>query len=457
MRVTAAMIALALLHVGCRFAPAPAPANPVPDTTGAFAVVAEADRLAARDLWPGFEPRKIPVAIYDGDHTLLFRHPDPPQGFHAVPGRQGVWAYAGRHPSVTANTSAELGGVQTATLMPSSGAVSREARAGVLVHEVFHVFQREHHPVWSANEAELFAYPVDDPDLLTLRRMESEALRRAIVVDDRELSGCWARAALDLRRQRFAALTAGSIAYERGTELNEGLATYIERRATGAPDSTLLPAGEFVPEAVRQRGYQTGVAVARLLDRFSPTWRTVLEQSDSTSLDVLLSSALAARGSSVPTCTFTPAARDRIQAAAATDIRALHTRRAEQRRVFLEQPGWRLVIAAAGAPLFPKGFDPLNVQSVARGEVLHTRFLKLGNETGEIEVLGLAALTEAAGEHPLFNGVRTLTLTGLASEPVITEANGVVMVNAGGAKMKLRGGTVERTGQTVTVRLPSAR
>lgn len=454
MRFGIALLILALLPASCRFAPTSA--DPTAQVTGTnpFAIMAEADRLAARDLWPGFNPTTIPVAIYNGEHTLLFRHSAPPEGFQPVPGREGMWAYAGRHPKVTANTSAELGGLRTATLMPPSGGMSLREHAGVLLHELFHVYQREHHPKWSANEAELFAYPVDDPELLALRRMETEALRRALSSSDRNRSVCWTRAALDLRRERFAALPEGSVDYERGTELNEGLATYVERRATGAPDSTLLPAEAFAPEAIRQRGYQTGAAIAQLLDRFSPAWRSTLEQNDSTPLDVLLSSEFDCRAEAAPVCALAPAERDRIRAAAATDVGTLRSRRAEQRRAFLRQAGWRLVIAASDAPLFPQGFDPLNVQPVARGEVLHTRFIKLGNGAGVVEVLGRAALTEAAGAHPLFNGVRTLTVTGLMKEPVITEISGIVTIQADAVTAELRGATVEHTEQTVMVRLP---
>lgn len=457
MRVTALLITLGLVAVACRATPASEPVTPVPKVavTDPFAVVAEADQLATRDLWPGFDPRTVPVAIYDGERTLLFRHPSPPEGFQPVPDRVAVYAYTGRHPSVTANSSAKLGGVETATLMPPAGASSLRARAGILIHEAFHVFQREHHPVWSANEVELFTYPVDDPELLALRRSETEALRRAIAQRDADRAACWTRTALDLRRKRFDALPAGSTSYERYTELNEGLATYVERRATAEPDSTVLGAGEFAPEAIRQRAYRSGVAIARLLDRFSPTWRTALAESDSIRLDIMLSAALVTPATGASTCVLVATDRDRIQSAAAADIRTLRARRAESRRVFLEQPGWRLVIAAAGAPLFPQGFDPLNVQVVAGGEVLHTRFLKLGNDSGAIEVLGRAALTEAAGAHPLFNGVRTLTVTGLVSEPVITEASGGVTVAGDGVTAELRGATVERTGQTVTVRLSS--
>lgn len=450
MRATVLLVTLALGPASCRSTPAPGLMTVVPE-----AVMAEADLLAARDLWPGFDPRTVPVAIYDGKITLLVRHPSPPEGFQPLSGRDGVYAYTGRHPSVTANSSVDLGGVRTATLILPAVAGSLRARAGTLIHEAFHVFQRQHHPAWSANEVELFTYPVDDPELLALRRAETEALRRALAFGAANRAACWGRTALDLRRQRLGALPPGSAAYERQTELNEGLATYVERRATGEPDSTVLRTEEFAPEAVRQRAYRSGVALARLLDRFAPPWRRALEQSDSTPLDVLLFSALATPADEAPACAFGAAERDSIQAAAALDIRTLRARRAESKRAFLEQPGWRLVVAAGGAPLFPQGFDPLNVQTVAAGEVLHTRFLKLGNDNGAIEVLGRTVLTEAAGAHPLFTGVRALTVTGLASAPGIREANGMVTIAADGVTAELRGATVERSGQTVTVRLPS--
>lgn len=174
------LLFLFALFAGCRSAPVPVTPAPEGTHADASAVVAEADRLGAQDLWPGFDPRAIPVAIYDGERTLLFRHPSPPPEFQHVSGREGVRAYPGRYPSVTANASAEIGGISTATLMPATGAVTLRSRAGILIHEAFHVYQREHHPAWQANEAELFTYPVDNAELLTLRRMEAEALRRAL-------------------------------------------------------------------------------------------------------------------------------------------------------------------------------------------------------------------------------------------------------------------------------------
>jgi hypothetical protein len=85
MRTRLVLACLAVL-AGCRSVGAPVPDPvPVPLPPDAFAIVAEADRLAARELWPGFDPRTVPVAIHDGEQTLLFRHPSPPAGFEPDP------------------------------------------------------------------------------------------------------------------------------------------------------------------------------------------------------------------------------------------------------------------------------------------------------------------------------------------------------------------------------------
>jgi hypothetical protein len=124
------------------------------------------------------------------------------------------------------------------------------------------------------------------------------------------------------------------------------------------------------------------------------------------------------------------------------------------RRDFLARPGWRLeLVAPEGSPLFPQGFDPLNVERVGAREVLHTRYLKLGNGEGTLELINRPALTEGAGEHPLFNGVRRLIVTGLASEPAVSEAGGRTTVTAENLKAEFGGAEITRSGQTLIVRL----
>jgi len=434
--------------------PSPTPtAATRPAAMDPVSFIAELDRLAATELWPEFDLRSVPVAVYDGSRTLLFRHPSPPEGFVPDPTVSGTWSFAGRHPAMTANNSVELGGVMTAAALLSNPEISLREQAAIVAHEAFHVYQGERHPRWVANEVELFAYPVDDASQLTLRRLETMALNRALTSSVARESACWTRTALATRRERFAALPAGSAEYERKTELKEGLARYVQLRAGGAGS---YPAEDRPPEAVRDRAYQSGAALALLLDRFQPSWKTTLAAADSIPLDVLLGDVPALSGD-VSRCGFTPAERAQVTSAAAVDVEQLRARRAERRHQLLSQAGWRVVIAAGGSPLFPQEFDPLNVHIVAPGEVLHSRYIRLGNGSGTIEVFGRSSLTEAAGAHPLFNGVRSLTVGGFAGEPVVAENDSTVTIKADGLNAEFRGAAIQRDGETLTIRLAATR
>ena len=443
-------IAAGALVLGFAAPPAHPQVAPAPNRDNSLTLIALADRMAAQDLWPGFDARRIPVAIFDGDRTFLFRHPSPPSGFVPLPDAPGVLVMQGRAEEITANSSATIGGVRTATLMPASTGTSQRVRAGVLLHEAFHVFQREHHKGWSANEADLFTYPFSDTVQIAMQREELEALHRALLAS-RAKGECWAKIAMDVRARRLTALPKGAAQYERMTELNEGLATYVEKRSVGVSDRNLLSETRFAPDMVRSRAYQSGVAVARLLDRYSPGWRYTLERNDSTALDVLLTNALSPmpRGS----CRFSALEQANFRAESVADVAALVTRREQARREFIGKDGWMLSIVSVASPLFPQGFDPLNVQVVTPGEVLHTRFVKLGNGAGTIQVLGRASLTEAAGAHPLFNGVKRLTVTGLSSAPEVNVRGDTVTVSAEGISGELRGATVLREDRRVTITL----
>jgi hypothetical protein len=249
-------------------------------------MVQELDRISGTPLWPGFEPQKIPVEIYDGKQTWLFRHPHPPQPFTESE-HKGVFVVNGRDASVTANTNIDVGGTPTAgVLLPKNTSV-RDG-AALIAHEAFHVYQHEHYPKWTANEADLFTYPVDDAGLLQRRFMETEALRRALIAPDKTEAACWIAEALRVRNSRFAGMAPASVTYERNSELNEGLANYIQVKAAGETASFTLPSSGFYPEAVRQRAYQIGTAWALLLDRMTPGWQR--EMATAKSLDELMGS-----------------------------------------------------------------------------------------------------------------------------------------------------------------------
>ncbi|HEY2026695.1 MAG TPA: hypothetical protein VGG78_06770, partial [Gemmatimonadaceae bacterium] len=396
--------------------------------------------VAGPTLWPGFQPQLTPVAIYDGRATVLFRHPNPPSEFVSLSRERGVYARAGRDPLVTANTSVMLGGKPTATVMlDTTSALPAGDWAALTTHEIFHVFQRERHPSWVGNEADYFTYPLDDTTALALRRVETLALSRALGAGSRDSVRCWTRAAMVARAGRFDRIGAAAAAYERGPELNEGLATYVERRAAG--HAITLAATDLPADQVRQRSYGVGAALAELLDRLREGWRDSLEhapESAHLTLDSLLAESVAPTRSGTGgdgSCGASAAELALASSAAMTEVRSLREQRARERANFMDRPGWRLVVQAGAKPLFLQRFDPLNVSLVSPTEILHRRTLRLGNDAGWIELLDRASLTEGReGEHPLFAGVRRLTV-GASTGPVsVRDSAGTTLVDGEGIR-----------------------
>lgn len=421
--------------------------------TDPFALVAKVEELGRREVWPGFAPRSLPLALATGEHTLLFGHPQPPPEFTPVPDHPAVAVFPGRHPAMRAHSVITLGGHPTATvLLDHHGRRTRTDLAALVIHELFHVYQRTHHPEWTANEAELFVYPVDDGEHLHLRRLETAALRRAVQTPLPATSAQWTAAALELRRARFARLPPGAIAYERGNELQEGLATYVEWRAAWPTRRPRLPAQGFAAADVRRRCYVVGHVPATLLDDLAPEWPRELEAGRAGSLDELLHARLHAHHP-VP-ARFSPATRAAARARAEAEIQDLAVARAARLASVRAQPGWRImVLAAEHHPLWPHGFDPSRVQLLTLAHVLHERWLRLGNDAATLEVLDRAALTEAAGAHPLFEGVRWLEVAGLTTEPSVQRMGKTIRIVAAGFEGTFQEAHVESRDQTVTVRV----
>jgi hypothetical protein len=418
--------------------------------------IAHAAGTQGRSFWPGFDPLAIPLALYDGEATWLFRHPKPPPEFG--PGQGGARIADGRPESVRANTGEEIAGVPTATLILTGAAVSGQTArdwAAVAVHEAFHVFARKHHPDWSGDEMELFVYPLELREPLTLRREETQALRHALAAGDSVETACWADLAVHLRKDRFALLPKAAAAYERGTERSEGLATYVEGLARGEIRMD-LPADDFPVEKVRDRAYAVGRAEAILLDRLDhPAWKERLDSAKAGqpgTLDELLATATAGRLGSHP-CALSPGERAAAARRAAEDLARLASERQSARAAFLGRPGWSVVVMAGDDPLWPQKFDPLNVLRLGGGEVLHRRWLKLGNADAEFEVLDRESLTVAVGPHPLLQGVRQLTVTGLKEKPEVHERAGWARLEAPGFTAKLKKATVEVSGHELRIKL----
>ncbi len=410
----------------------------------AVEVIAAYARLSTRPLWPGFDPATTPVAVFDGDSTWLSSHPAPGARY-APTGRPGIWVMAGRDPAVNANSSAQLDSAITATLLLDRHRPGSATRwAATLIHEAFHVFQRAHHADWTANEAEFFTYPVESEAAQRLQRMETEQWRRAVALQD---PGCWARSALHTRELRFALLPVGAVEYERGTELNEGLATYVEFRAASL-DTIPFPVAGFGPDGARLRAYTIGPAMGQLLDGFAPKWREALERGPTRSLDQLLRGAVPAGAR----CRLTAAEEDSIRRLAHDDVQTIQVTHEALRDSVQDAPGWRVeIVADSGVPLWPQRFDPWNVVALKDGGIVHRRFLRLSKDGLSAEVIDRLALTEPAGSHPLFNGVRDLLITGIPEEPAVVDQPGHLLLTAPGLRIEGRTRRVERAGQAIRI------
>ena len=399
--------------------------------------------LPSASWWPGFDAARVPVAIFDGEHTYLFGHPSPPAEFVEI---DGGFRVAGQHPSLVANTSFDLGGVSTAGVILSTvESEDLRALAALVAHEAFHVYQRREHPDWIANEGDLFVYPFGDRDNLKSRVLETYALRQALSAEGASRRA-WAARAVQIRAERFASLGDAFVRYEGRSELNEGLAAYIQWQAEGSADDPSLPQPDFAAQEVRQRTYATGTAFARLLDDIDPGWKKRIDDTDT--LDRLLRAAL----TDVPPITIDDDVKRRATEHAAAESAAFLEHIARVRRELDEAAGTRVTIVAGSEPMAPAGFDPLNVTAVAAKEVVHHRYLELSSSAGQLQLDGVASLTVGAGEHPLFQGISRITFTVPALD-VQETADGVTLT-AEGVGATLAGATVRRDERAVVVTLP---
>lgn len=420
---------------------------------GIVRVLEELEEKGTQDLWPGFQPSEIPVAVFDGERTWLYRHPVPPEGFRRHPRQDDLHVMEGRHSAMRGNTSTELGGEETATIILSllEDFPEVEDLAGVVIHEAFHVFQKRSHPEWGPGGMGL-ENPVTDERLLALRRTETFLLREALEEADPAVARALTAAALEVRRERFSHLPPSIARFERGIELMEGTAQHVQVTATGSTAGLrdLAPEG-FPAEDLHMRSYATGMALTRLLERFRPDWETTVEAREGVALDALLEEVT--RGVAAPDWQPTHA---RELERARRDVRRVEAARDSLRNDFLERPGPSVVLLAPGdAPLRARGLDPMNLRVVGQDQLLHTRWLKLGHATGNAEILDCSALTFGVERDPLNRGFRRVMVSGIQGDLTVREKEGKVVIRADGFQGQFQGAAVMREGEQITVRISS--
>ena len=190
---------------------------------------------------------------------------------------------------------------------------------GMILHEAFHVQQAKWGLGKAGDESALLTYPCLSVTNNVGFALEARELTTALTATDEEEIWLAALRWLAIRSHRREELPTSSIAYEDGTEFNEGLATYVEWRLTHAIEgrepapamawvrgfhgyddmsfqrAELLESmrgfltGERVVNddpygtaPVRFRLYWSGMAIGAMLDAIHPEWKERMMQSGTT-------------------------------------------------------------------------------------------------------------------------------------------------------------------------------
>ena len=426
-----------------------------------FEVIAAFDRFAELELWPGFDATTFPIAVYDGDRTLLLRHPNPPEEFQPLRGHEGVWVSAGRHPSMRWNSNADIGGERTATLLLTiEPGRSTQYEASILFHEVFHLYSKPLHPTWRPNEVHRYSYPMDDVGNYRLLLLEEEALARAVESESEAAAASWAAAALAIRNERTARLSAEHRAFETLLELQEGTAVYMGRSTIGTAHHTDRLREDRGPEGIRWRCYETGAAVSVVLDRLLPSWKTDLDADPDITFEDLLGPAVAER--EVEPATFTDEELAAVARRAEAAIADLAAQREELYENFAGR-GKRVVVRLAdeSEQLGLARFDPMAVEVLDRGEALQAHYLTAFHPRGEVSLNnphfvrrsldGVVALTTPAGEHPFLQGFRKISVSGFSGEPTVVRDGNAITVEAEGLTLSFDGARVKSADREIVI------
>ena len=425
--------------------------KPVADV---FKVMELASGSKIDELWPGFRVSEIPVLVFDGLNTYLFHSRETLDGFVQTEKDPAVWVYKGQHPQVRGNSIIRIGEdwMATSVLSASSRRTGEKYdlkdMAGIIVHEQFHVFQRNHHPQWRQNDGLLLRYPEETAEALLLRRMEKESFKRAVVSEERKEIVGWAKLALQFREERLGRVELPFALYEKELQLTEGLSDYIERMARGLdPLNASNITNGIAPAGIRDLGYVEGRWIAMIMDKLSPGWKSQLEREDSLYLEDILKAVL--DDSPVPKRVLKEPEVETIKTAADVDFSEWQTRKKSEIEKFFDTPGFRIEIRSPDNPFVIRLFEPLEMEILDDGGVYHRLVFIAGNARGNLMIRSHPCIT-------WFNNAYRITkimINGLQQAPEIIEAEKKLIIKENGITVQLNYSSLRKDGSRYVVDL----
>ncbi len=408
----------------------------VKPVTDIRAVMKEHALIAENDLWPGFDPEQIPVAICDSINTWLFFADQPPEGFKPADDYAGAYVYDGQYPLVRGNSVVRYGEAWTATSVLCNYSRRTNERytprdmAGIIVHEQFHVFQRTKHPGWRQNDGVLLFYPEETKEALFLRRTEKEAFKRAVMSERKEELAGWALAALDCRKERLNRLPVQYGNYEKDLQHTEGLSDYIERIARGVdPLNASNMTNGIAPAGVRDLGYWEGRWIAMILDRLNPEWKTYLESNDTLSLEDILQSVLI--DPSLIKQHFSESDIRQLRLDSEKDFDEWQIKKAEEIESYKNLSGYKIEINSISDPLNIRIFEPLEIEILPERTVFHRVIFSAANQKGNIRIFNHPCITGFDDSYRLvkliLNGIPETPDVNLEEKKLTLKYEGIVL------------------------------
>ncbi|HUF03139.1 MAG TPA: hypothetical protein VMM38_03100 [Aridibacter sp.] len=348
----------------------------------------------------------------------------------------------------------------------------------ITVHEAFHGFQRspgrEGGP-WGAENAFLvFEYAASTPRNNALFAIEARLLLLALRAEGEERRRKHISDFLAVRRTRQRELPAKFVEFERGAELNEGLAEYAGVRAvlealrTGAAkraslaisaadgDSYLSEKFETletinrVGSNVRRKFYLTGSAQAVLLDRLMPgEWKRRV-QMEGASVQDLLEEAIDPSGPVLRSMNYEDVFKTESEAA---EARTVENRKLLHETLSEEGVSLKIDFSKLGGIVYVQRFDPMNVTMIEPGIRVHTRMVRFGKE-GVFSAAFDKAVVEDLNERTyraVISGGLSIRADGVKLDP---NKNSSVRFSR---EFRLVGGNVEVTAKTGIVSIEEGR
>jgi hypothetical protein len=379
-----------------------APAIETERTLDRDALIGAAGRLVdaapgLAKIWPGYWPPGQAFIIYvPGQGALLVSTGEKPASFEplASPGiprqlKGRIFWHSGDLPDVRQPfvTEYPIGRGKTA-ILADAAELSEEKINGLLLHEQFHAYQKKAFKRYAFLQ---FVDPLAIKDRSAFAA-SAETERRVLIMALESRKPKARRRLLQqyfaLRREREAAMAVESIAVERGLELVEGTAHYVDLVGValvgGGPEGMkpLLTArlqkplaseaGAFVTHWFRGRSYGTGAAITYFISQLDPgDWRSKLEAG--TMPDQLLESLV---GKPAPGTAPALARKARAAIGYAAILRELEPviragEKAEIKSVeeFLAGAPYRLVLEAENAGKGGAGFSANHMVQLGRSTI----------------------------------------------------------------------------------------